>query len=81
MYRDLTYIDDIIKEIEKLIDTIPEETEKSATHMVYNIGNNQPEKLMFFITNLEKALSNSLGRKVEFEKIYNPYQLVCRILQ
>ena len=27
---------------------------------------------MVFITSLEDALSNSLGRKVEFEKIYEP---------
>jgi len=72
MYRDFTYIDDIVHGIEKLIDTVPEETEESAKHTVYNIGNNQPEKLMVFITSLEKALSNSLGRKVEFEKIYEP---------
>ena len=27
---------------------------------------------MVFITSLEKALSNSLGKEVEFEKIYEP---------
>ena len=72
MYRDFTYIDDIVKRIEKLIDFAPEATEESARYTVYNIGNNQPEKLMVFITSLEEALSNSLGCKVEFEKIYEP---------
>src|SRR5699024_71328 len=72
MYRDFTYIDDIVKGIEKLIDTVPEKTEESARHVVYNIGNNKPEKLMVFITSLEKALSQSLGREIEFEKIYEP---------
>src|SRR5690625_1281844 len=72
MYRDFTYIDDIVKGILKLKDTPPTKTEEHAAHTVYNIGNNQPEKLMVFIKSLEKALSNSLGREVEFEKIYEP---------
>ena len=72
MYRDFTYIDDIVEGIEKLIDNPPVKTEEHAAHSVYNIGNNQPEKLMTFITSLEKALSNSLNREIEFEKIYEP---------
>jgi UDP-glucuronate 4-epimerase len=72
MYRDFTYIDDIVKGIIKLMDTPPTKTEEHAAHTVYNIGNNQPEKLMVFITSLEKALSHSLGREVEFKKIYEP---------
>ncbi|MDE1549933.1 NAD-dependent epimerase/dehydratase family protein [Jeotgalibaca caeni] len=66
LYRDFTYIDDIITGIMGLI-------EKPASgHTVFNIGNNNPEKLMVFITSLERALSNSLGREVEFEKIFEP---------
>lgn len=72
MYRDFTYIDDIVNGVVDLIDYPPKKTEDSAAHTVYNIGNNNPEKLMVFITSLEKALSNSLGRVVEFEKIYEP---------
>lgn len=72
MYRDFTYIDDIVEGIVKLMNTIPEESDEGARHKVYNIGNNQPEKLMTFITSLEQALSNSLNREVEFEKIYEP---------
>ncbi|HLR41693.1 MAG TPA: GDP-mannose 4,6-dehydratase [Pseudogracilibacillus sp.] len=71
LYRDFTYIDDIIEGIERLIDN-PPATEEGAKHKVYNIGNNNPEKLMTFITALEGALSNSLGRTVDFEKIYEP---------
>lgn len=72
LYRDFTYIDDIVKGIEKLIENPPVRQENKPAHEVYNIGNNNPEKLMVFITSLEDALSNSLGRKVEFEKIYEP---------
>src|SRR5699024_2182375 len=45
---------------------------EGVQHKVFNIGNNNPEKLMVFIQTLEKALSNALGRKVEFDKIYEP---------
>lgn len=66
LYRDFTYIDDIVTGIVKLLD------KNQSGHTVYNIGNNNPEKLMTFISSLEKALSQSLNRKVEFEKVYEP---------
>lgn len=72
LYRDFTYIDDIVTGISKLLDNPPLKTVEKAPHTVFNIGNNNPEKLMVFINSLEQALSNSLGRKVEFEKIYEP---------
>lgn len=72
LYRDFTYIDDIVKGIIGLMGNPPKKTEEQAAHSVFNIGNNNPEKLMIFINSLEQALSNSLGRKVEFEKIYEP---------
>lgn len=70
LYRDFTYIDDIVEGIVRLLNNPPKDEE--VQHKVYNIGNNSPEKLMVFIEALEKALSNALGRKVEFEKIYEP---------
>lgn len=69
LYRDFTYIDDIVEGIIRLIDKPPQGPDP---HKVYNIGNNQPVKLMTFIQALEKALSNALGRKVVFEKIFEP---------
>lgn len=71
LYRDFTYIDDIVIGIERLLSK-PPQREEGAPHRVYNIGNNNPEKLMTFIGALEKALSNALGREVEFNKIYEP---------
>ena len=47
MYRDFTYVDDIVLGILKVIDTPP--IQVSPMHRVLNIGNNSPEKLMFFI--------------------------------
>ncbi|MBT2600519.1 MULTISPECIES: SDR family NAD(P)-dependent oxidoreductase [unclassified Oceanobacillus] len=69
LYRDFTYIDDIVEGIERLI---PYSPEGEVQHKVYNIGNSNPEKLMVFIETLEKCLSNSLSKKVEFEKHFEP---------
>lgn len=71
LYRDFTYIDDIVTGIEGLLSNPPNKNE-GAPHRVFNIGNNNPEKLMNFIQTLENALSNALDRDVEFEKIYEP---------
>jgi len=72
LYRDFTYIDDIVEGIIRLIDKPPVATDNRAAHIIYNIGNNSPIKLMSFISALENALSKSLGRKVVFEKIFEP---------
>ncbi|WP_461183664.1 GDP-mannose 4,6-dehydratase [Virgibacillus kimchii] len=71
LYRDFTYIDDIVTGIERLLSN-PTQKEEGAPHRVFNIGNNSPVKLMTFIGALEKALSNALGRNVEFNKVYEP---------
>ena len=69
LYRDFTYIDDIVEGIERLLPN-PSVGENNVPHKVFNIGNNNPEKLMAFIETLEKCLSKSLGREVVFEKIF-----------
>jgi len=67
LYRDFTYIDDIVEGIERLLSN---PSIGAVQHNVFNIGNNNPEKLMVFIDTLEQALSNEKGRNVEFNKIY-----------
>ena len=69
LYRDFTYIDDIVTGIERLIENPPT---SDVPHKVYNIGNNNPEKLMHFIETLEKCLGNALGREVVFKKEFEP---------
>lgn len=69
LYRDFTYIDDIVAGIEGLIGRPPTE---AVPHKVYNIGNNNPEKLMMFIETLEQCLSNATGREVVFKKEFEP---------
>ncbi len=69
LYRDFTYIDDIVEGIERLIG---KPSEEDVPHNVFNIGNNNPEKLMTFIGTLEKALSTATGKEVEFKKDFEP---------
>ena len=68
MYRDFTYVDDIIEGITKMLCVPPKADETGVRSKVYNIGNNKPEYLMHFIEVLEK----SLGRVAH--KRYLPMQ-------
>ncbi|MGH0949613.1 GDP-mannose 4,6-dehydratase [Bacillus mycoides] len=69
LYRDFTYIDDIVEGIQRLLSNPPK---GDVEHKVFNIGNNNPEKLMVFIETLEKTLGKALGREVAFEKVFEP---------
>lgn len=69
LYRDFTYVEDIVEGMEHLIPAPPEGDDP---HTVFNIGNNNPEKLMTFITTLESCLSRALGREVVFKKVFEP---------
>lgn len=59
MYRDFTYIDDIVKGVENILCNPPAVNLKGARYKIYNIGNNKPEKLMDFIEALEKCLGRT----------------------
>lgn len=63
MYRDFTYIDDIIKGILLIIDSSLEEKSTDKTfnvpYKIYNIGNSQPVLLTKFITALENSLDKT----------------------
>ena len=56
MYRDFTYIDDIVTGIVAVMKLTPARTDAGARFKVYNIGNNHPESLMDFVTTLERVL-------------------------
>lgn len=68
MYRDFTYIDDIVTGIMNIIPNPPQPDENGTTHKLYNIGNNKPERLMDFIQTLEQCLGK------EAIKEYYPMQ-------
>ena len=64
MMRDFTYIDDIVEGVIRVADKpASPEGRSNAPYRVFNIGNNQPEKLMDFIGILE----NAFGRVAEKE--------------
>jgi UDP-glucuronate 4-epimerase len=53
MWRDFTFVDDIVAGILAAMETPPS---NKPPHKVYNLGNNNSEKLTDFIAELEKAL-------------------------
>ena len=57
MYRDFTYVDDIVTGIFKLLCTPPKEDDLGACYKVYNIGRGKPEKLLDFVDELEAGLN------------------------
>ena len=72
MLRDFTYVDDIIEGVVRVIDNPAKKDDtwngkdvrvstSSAPYKIYNIGNNNPVKLMDFIT----AIENKLGKTIE----------------
>jgi len=72
MQRDFTYIDDIVEGVIRVNDNAPAEnpvwdpdtgdaSDSSAPYRIYNIGNNNPVKLMDFI----EAIEEKLGRTAE----------------
>lgn len=63
MLRDFTYVDDIVKGIENMLENPPQKDENGDQYKVYNIGNNKPEKLMDFIETLEKAIGRTAKKE------------------
>ncbi|MEX1198209.1 MAG: NAD-dependent epimerase [Pseudohongiellaceae bacterium] len=75
MLRDFTYIDDIVEGVVRVIDNpaqpdpdwradAPDPASSSAPYRLYNIGNNNPVKLMDFIDALEQALGVTIDKKM-----------------
>ena len=65
MWRDFTYIDDIVAGVLAAMNTPPQQT---PPHKVYNLGNHKSEKLTDFIAALEAALG------VKAQKQFEPMQ-------
>lgn len=63
LYRDFTYIDDIIQGMMRIIPKPPMENEDGIRYKVYNIGNNKPENLLHFVEILEKCLGTKADKE------------------
>lgn len=77
LYRDFTYIDDIVEGVVRVIDNPPlvsnpeksdGSTGKTTPYKLYNIGNSTPVLLMEYIGAIEKALN------IEAKKEFLPMQ-------
>jgi UDP-glucuronate 4-epimerase len=74
MYRDFTYIDDIVTGIVAVMRKAPDASGDSAPYKLYNIGNNRPENLMYFVETLERCLMDEGMIDRPAEKDYLPMQ-------
>lgn len=84
MYRDFTYIDDIVKGIENMLCNPPDADENGDRATVYNIGNNSPEKLMYFIETLEKAIGKEARKEflpMQPGDVYQTYADVAPLVE
>ncbi len=75
MSRDFTYIDDIVEGVVRVIDNPPQgnpewsgknpdPSSSRAPYKIYNIGNNQPVKLIDFIEAIEKAIGKTAKKNM-----------------
>lgn len=75
MLRDFTYIDDIVEGVVRIIGVIPESNKdwdetnpdpatSPAPYRIYNIGNQQPTKLMDYISCIEKAIGREAKKEM-----------------
>ena len=75
MQRDFTYVDDIVEGLLRVIDNPPkgnpnwsgknpDPSSSKAPYKIYNIGNNNPVKLMDFITAIEKSVGKEAKKNM-----------------
>ena len=65
MWRDFTYIDDIVAGVLAVADAPPVDDGTAPPHRIYNIGNNRPEPLMRMIDVLEQSIGRKAERRLE----------------
>ncbi|PPR76028.1 MAG: hypothetical protein CFH01_01995, partial [Alphaproteobacteria bacterium MarineAlpha2_Bin1] len=64
MSRDFTYIDDIVDGTISALDNCPSKNDK-VPHRVYNLGNDNPEKLLNLIEVIEGYIGKKAVRQLE----------------
>lgn len=85
MLRDFTFIDDIVESVTKVIDIIPERNTNwdsftpdpaisSAPYRIYNVGNQQPTKLLNYIQAIEEELGLEALKEMEPMQAGDVYQ-------
>ncbi len=74
MYRDFTYIDDIVSGIVNVMQKTPDKDSDGVGYKVYNIGNNNPSSLLDFVNILENCLIEEQIITKEGKKEFLPMQ-------
>ncbi len=74
LYRDFTYIDDIVKGVIDVLFSTPKKDPNGVCHTVYNIGNNNPVPLKEFVDILQECLIKEglISKKGDYD--YLPMQ-------
>jgi UDP-glucuronate 4-epimerase len=62
MSRDFTYIDDIVDGVLRALERPPATT---PPHAIYNLGGHQPENLLDYIAQIEKAVGKTARKRLE----------------
>ena len=84
MKRDFTYIDDIVTGVENILCNPPAQDENGAAYKIYNIGNHKPEKLMDYISVLEKCLGKEATKEflpMQPGDVYETYADVSELMK
>jgi nucleoside-diphosphate-sugar epimerase len=74
MYRDFTYIDDIVTGIVNVMQKTPDRNSDNVRYKIYNIGNNNPSSLLDFVNILENSLIEEKIIDKAGEKEFLPMQ-------
>jgi len=84
LYRDFTYVDDVVKGIMAMLEVPPKPDENGDRATVYNIGNNHPEKLGYFIECLEEVLGKTAIKEyypMQPGDVYQTYADISKLEQ
>lgn len=84
LYRDFTYVDDIVSGIMNMLEHPPVPNEAGDRYKVYNIGNNKPVNLLKFIETLEKALGKEAKKEflpMQPGDVYQTYADVSELIK
>ena len=74
MYRDFTYIDDVVTGVVGVMGRAPEPNADGVRYALYNIGNHHPESLLNFVQTLEECLMEAGVIDHPAEKEFLPMQ-------
>lgn len=84
MFRDFTYIDDIISGIIALMPLDVKEDGNKVRYKVYNIGNNKPIKIMDFIEIIEKNVGKVANKEflpMQDGDVYKTYACIDELVK